>query len=63
MMSRFYIEGKKIYIRVAQEELGEYKSNSPQCSVDLVNIEEVVKQGQLLLVAFACGKPEERNRS
>ena len=28
------------------------------CSVDLVNTEGAVKQGQLLLEAFVCGKPE-----
>lgn len=28
-----------------------------QCSEDLVNIEEAVKQGQLLREAFVCGKP------
>ena len=32
--------------------------NSPQCSEDLVNIEEALMQGQLLQEAFACGKPE-----
>lgn len=37
------------------------KTNSPQCSEDLVNIEEAVKQGQLLQEAFVCGKPEARN--
>lgn len=32
--------------------------NSLQCNEDRVNIEEALKQGQWLQVAFVCGRPK-----